>query len=81
MARKNKTQKINSYQKELEELQRKIKEARESLYKDLGKHLTETWNCEDEAKLKRLIDHFKSDAVILLNEDSEGNNGEEERDA
>ncbi|NUH84740.1 hypothetical protein HUN92_13525 [Bacillus firmus] len=78
MARKTKIEKINTLEEQIKELEQKKKEMLEKLYIEVGKHVVNEWDCNDDKVLKKLVDHFKEDAQKLLDsEDDETLNGNE----
>jgi hypothetical protein len=71
MARKSKFEQINSIEEQIKDLEEQRKQKLEKLHMDIGKHVVKSWDCQDDEKLKRLIDHFSDQANALLEEESE----------
>lgn len=68
MARKTKIEKINSLEEQIKELEQKKKKMLELLYIDIGRYVVTEWNSNDDKELKALIDHFKEEAIKIINE-------------
>lgn len=78
MVRKSKIEKINSIEDQIKELKQKQREMLDTLYMDIGKYVVSEWDCNNDAKLKELVDHFKSEALqILSSEENETLNSNE----
>ncbi|MCM3405526.1 hypothetical protein [Cytobacillus oceanisediminis] len=78
MARKTKIEKINSLEEQIKELEQKKKEMLELLYIDIGRYVVTEWNSNDDKELKTLIDHFKEEAIKIINENHSINMDSEE---
>lgn len=69
MARKSKSEKLTAIEEQIKALKEKRDKELEQLHIEIGKYVTNTWDCLDDKKLKRLITHFTDDAKLLLQEE------------
>lgn len=79
MARKSKAEKLMTIEEQIKALKEKRDKELEQLHIEIGKYVTNTWDCLDDKKLKRLITHFTDDAKLLLQEDESPIESSEEK--
>lgn len=70
MARKTKTEKLNTLEEQIKKLQEDKERMLVELQTSIGKHVINEWDCLDEMKLKEFISSLKEKAILELhNED------------